>query len=48
MNMDGYTVSEGDGQVEVCVEIGDVPAGGLQWDIVVTLTLADDFKAGDC
>ena len=47
MNMAEYNVSEGDGVVHVCVEIGNVPAEGLQWDIVVTLTLADGFKGGN-
>ena len=47
MNMAEYNVSEGDGVIHVCVEIGNVPAEGLQWDIVVTLTLADGFKGGN-
>ena len=32
-----YSVGEGDGSVEVCVEIG-VPAGGLESELIVDLT----------
>ena len=32
-----YSVGEGDGSVEVCVEIG-VPVGGLESELIVDLT----------
>ena len=37
-----YTVSEGDGSTQVCVEVSGVPAGGLESEIVVTLSPSDD------
>ena len=41
-----YTVSEGDGTTEVCVVVSGVPGGGLECDIVVTLTTINSDKAG--
>ena len=41
-----YQLSEGAGPVEVCVEISDVPAGGLECDITVSLVAVDGAKAG--
>ena len=41
-----YNVSEGDGSVEVCVELTQAPAGGLECNISVTLELQDGLKAG--
>ena len=40
-----YTGSEGS-SVEVCVLLSSLPAGGLQWEIVVTLEVQDGLKAG--
>ena len=37
-----YTVSEGDGTAQVCVEVSGIPGGGLECDVVVTLTTVDD------
>ena len=36
-----YTVSEGDGSTQVCVVVSGVPAGGLESEIVVTLSPSD-------
>ena len=36
-----YTVSEGDGSTQVCVVVSGVPAGGLECEIVVTLSPSD-------
>ena len=33
--------------VEICAVISDVPAGGLEWPVVVTLNAADGAKAGE-
>ena len=41
-----YTASEGNGTTEVCVEVSGVPGGGLECEIVVTLTTMDGDKAG--
>ena len=41
-----YTVSEGDGSTQVCVVVSDVPVGGLESDIVVTLIAMNGDKAG--
>ena len=41
----GYAVSEGS-SVEVCAQLTYLPAGGLQWEIVVTLDTVDGPKAG--
>ena len=41
-----YTVGEGDGSVEVCVEASGVPAGGLECDLTISLALTDGTKTG--
>ena len=41
-----YNVSEGDGSVEVCVELTQAPTGGLECNISVILELQDGLKAG--
>ena len=46
MEMDEYSVNEGDGVVEVCAQLMVAPADGLQCSIVATLTPADAAKAG--
>ena len=46
MEAQAYTASEGDGSVEVCVELSHLPAGGLDWDIEVTLNVQDGAKSG--
>ena len=46
MEMDEYSVNEGDGVVEVCAQLMVAPADGLQCSIVATLTPADGAKAG--
>ena len=38
MEMDEYSVNEGDGVVEVCAQLMVAPADGLQCNIVATLT----------
>ena len=48
MDEDTYTVGEGDGSVEVCVEIGSVPSGGLECDLEVTLMISSGTKTGTC
>ena len=47
MNEDTYTVGEDDGSVEVCVEIGSVPSGGLEGELMVTLTISSGTKTGE-
>jgi len=47
MDEDTYTVGEGDGSVDVCVEIGSVPSGGLESELVVTLTISSGTKTGE-
>ena len=39
-----YSVGEGDGSVEVCVELTSLPAGGLECEISVTLDFNDGTK----
>ena len=46
MDMDEYSVNEGDGAVEMCAQLMVAPAGGLQCIIVATLTAMDGAKAG--
>ena len=46
MEMDEYSVNEGDGVVEVCAQLMVAPADGLQCIIVATLTAMDGAKAG--
>ena len=41
---DQYSVGEGDGSVEVCVELTSVPAGGLEYEIEVTLVFNEGTK----
>ncbi len=41
-----YPTSEDLGYVEVCVELMQAPAGGLECDIFVTLGLQNGTKAG--
>jgi len=36
----------GTGTIAVCAEIASLPAGGLQTDLVVTLSTMDGAKAG--
>ena len=48
MDEDTYTVGEDDGSVDVCVEIGSVPSGGLESELVVTLTISSGTKTGEC
>ena len=40
-----YSVGEGDGSVEVCVDLSSLPAGGLECEISVTLDFNDGVKA---
>lgn len=37
-----YDVNEGDGTVDVCMELGGLPPAGLECDIVIPLILQDD------
>ena len=46
MAMNDYTVSENSSTVEVCTEIV-VPADGLEYDVVSTLTFSDGSKASE-
>ena len=46
MEMDQYSVNEGDGAVEVCVQLIVAPDDGLQCSIVAILTAMDGAKAG--
>lgn len=39
-----YSVGEGDGQVEVCVQLTSVPDGGLECEIKVTLVFKEGTK----
>ena len=48
MDEDTYTVGEGDGSVEVCVEISNVPSGALECELVVNLTISSGTKTGKC
>ena len=41
-----YEISENGGSVDVCVEISDVPTGGVECDITVYLASSDGAKAG--
>ncbi len=43
-----YPTLESSMTVEVCVVMVVAPAGGLEWDISVTLGLHDGLKAGKC
>jgi len=48
MEVDMVSVAEdvGSGTIDVCAEIAALPAGGLQTDLVVTLSTMDGAKAG--
>jgi len=48
MTSPGDTVAEnvGAGTIDVCAEIAALPVGGLETDLVVTLTAIDGTKAG--
>ena len=46
MSAPNYLVGEGDGSVEICVELTSLPAGGLECEISVTLNFTDGVKAG--
>ena len=46
MSEPNYSVDEGNGSVEVCVELTSLPAGGLENEISVTLEFSDGPKAG--
>ena len=41
-----YSFCEGNGTVEVCVQLIQTPIGGLQYSIIVDLSLANGTKAG--
>ena len=41
-----YSFCEGNGTVEVCVQLIQTPIGGLQCSIVVDLSLANGTKTG--
>ena len=43
-----YNVDEGDGSVTVCAEISDIPTGGLECDVVVSLVASPGLKSGEC
>ena len=40
-----YRFDEGDGAVEICMDLTNIPNGGLECDLLVPLTLVDG-KAG--
>ena len=40
------SVSEEAGSVDICADLTAVPPGGLECDIVLTLSLTDGTKAG--
>ena len=41
-----YQIAEGDGSVDVCVDISDVPSEGADCNITVYLATSDGVKAG--
>ncbi len=41
-----YPVNEGDGAVQVCVSLYDIPSGGLGCELEVTLGSTNGVKAG--
>ena len=41
-----YDVNEGDGSVSLCVVLSDIPVGGLECEIEVSLQTSDGVKAG--
>ena len=43
-----YNVDEGDGSVTVCAEISDIPTGGLECDVVISLVASPGLKSGEC
>ncbi len=46
LNASVYDVNEEDGSVSVCVALCDIPTGGLECAIEVSLDPADGAKAG--
>ena len=46
-NINEFWVDEEAGELDVCLTLASIPPGGLECDIVVTLTTADG-KAGMC
>ena len=48
MGVANVSVAEdvGNGTISVCAEIAALPAGGLETDLVVTLSTMDGTKAG--
>ena len=42
-----YNVTEGDSNVNICVEISSIPAGGLEQDLLVTLEFTSGPIAGE-
>ena len=42
-----FSVGEAAGSVSVCAEISGVPAGGLEFEVVVSITTSDGTKAGE-
>ncbi len=43
-----YPVNEGDGAVQVCLSLYDIPTEGLECEIEVVLSTTDGVKAGEC
>ena len=46
MTMDTVAEDVGTGTIDVCAEIAALPGGGLETDLVVTLSTMDGTKAG--
>ena len=44
--MNSVAEDVGTGMIDVCAEIAALPMGGLETDLVVTLSTADGAKAG--
>ena len=42
-----YTTSEADTTVSVCVELSELPTGGLEAELEVVISLASSAKAGE-
>ena len=42
-----YTTSEADTTVSVCVELSQLPSGGLEAELEVVISLASSAKAGE-
>ncbi len=43
-----YPVNEGDGAVQVCISLYDIPTEGLECAIEVYLATTDGVKTGEC